>query len=314
MNLTVVQRRGGCVETVHPVSARMVEEGVVRWAIGEDFASFWRSASKPLQLLSSLEALPPALAAAMEDADLAIGTASHSGQPSHVARVRRVMGLLGVQEGWLRCGGHWPMHEPSARALDLFEPIHNNCSGKHTFMLGACRAQGWDLEYRPLAHPLQQRNLARIREWGEIEPGTAIDGCGVPTFHVPLTAQARTWARLAVEMGSDSLAGRIGRAIAARPELVSGDDRLDLALTRAATEALACKIGAEGLFCVALPQRRVGVAVKVHTGNSDALAVAVRAVLDEVIPGLITTDSWPWSEVNNVVGERVGDRCAVWGR
>lgn len=312
MNLTVQQRRGGLLETVHTVSARVVAGEVSRWAVGEDLASFWRSASKPLQLLSSLEALPADTVDTLRDADLAIGTASHSGQPFHVDQVRRVSALLGVDEAWLKCGGHWPMHEPSARALASFAPIHNNCSGKHTFMLGACRAQGWPLEYRPLDHPLQQRNLARVREWGGVDPGTAVDGCGVPTFHVPLSAQARTWARLAAEMTTTSLAGRIGNAMVARPELVSGDDRLDLLLTRAATEPLACKIGAEGLFCVALPRRGLGVAVKVHTGNTDVLAVAVRAVLDELAPGLVRPERWPWSLVNNVVGAPVGDRVAVW--
>ena len=114
MNLTVEQRRGGLVETVHPVSVRVVEGEVTRWAVGDDIPSFWRSASKPLQLLSSLEALPAELVTALDDADLAVGTASHSGQPFHVDRVRHVSALLGVEEAWLKCGGHWPMHEPSA--------------------------------------------------------------------------------------------------------------------------------------------------------------------------------------------------------
>lgn len=314
--LTVHQHRNGLVETVHPCSAVVVGEGRVRWSAGPDVSTFWRSASKPLQLLVSLDQLPDDVVDALADEDLAVGTASHSGQPDHVSRVSSLLGQFSFTMADLRCGGHWPTHEGSKKAMlaggHAYSALHNNCSGKHTFMCAAAQARGWDPDYLPLAHPLQALNRAVIEEWGGVTTATGVDGCGIPTFHAPLSSMARTFARLAAEMRDPgSRAGRIGRAMAAHPWLVSGDGRLDLAFTRGSTEPLACKVGAEGLFCIAVPGRDMGIAVKCHTGQDAALAVAVRKVCDEVAPGLLAPDAWPWDVVKNVVGREVGHREAL---
>ena len=310
----IEQRRGGLVETVHPYSAALVEGEALRWAVGPDVASFWRSGCKAMQLLNSLRQLPPEVVATLDDADLALGAASHSGQPFHVARVGVLLARFGLTPDQLLCGAHLPMHEPSSHALLRAGAspgaIHNNCSGKHTFMLAASVAQGWSPDYLPADHPLQQGNLALLTEWMAYAPGVAVDGCGVPCFHAPLSAMARAFARYACEMADapDGLAGRIGWASHRQPEWMSGEGRLDLLVVRGAREPVAVKIGAEGMFLIAVPGRRWGIAVKVHTGNSDALAVAVRAVLDELLPGMFTPAEWPWADVRNVVGRLVGER------
>lgn len=317
MHLVVEQLRDGHLETVHPVSARIVEGERVTWSVGPDVASFWRSSSKPMQLLTSLEQLPPDLVSSLDDEDLAVGAASHSGEAVHVARVLALLARFGLEESALRCGAHWPIHDRSAHALlragAPCRAVHNNCSGKHTFMLAATAARGWDPDYLPLTHPLQQLNLERLTAWMEHPPATAVDGCGVPTFHAPLSAQARAFARLAGAMASgEGLAARVGRVMAEHPELTSGTGRLDLLLVRGATEPLAVKIGAEGLFCIARPGTRQGIAVKVHSGHTDALAVAVRAVLDDLAPGLLAPSEWPFGQLRNVAGRTVGERRAAW--
>lgn len=309
MPLEVRQVRGGLLEIVHSVSAVVHDGERAAWSVGPDVASFWRSACKAMQLTTSLECVDAGVADALADEDLAVGASSHSGQPVHVARVEALLARFGLDAEGLRCGAHWPMHEPSARALPGITAVHNNCSGKHTFMLAAAISQGWDPEYLPPEHPLQRRNRARIEEWGGAAAGVAVDGCGVPTFHHPLSAQARATARLAHEMRAGTLAGRVGWAMARHPQLTSGDGRLDLAVVRQAREPLAVKVGAEGLFTIAMPERGLGIAVKVHSGSNDALAVAVRGVLDEVMPGLVSGD-WPWQVVKNVAGRTVGQRLA----
>jgi L-asparaginase II len=312
MSFLVEQRRAGRVETVHPASAVLATPDGVTWSAGDDLATYWRSGCKPFQLVNSLENLPAGVVSALEPEDLAIGASSHSGQPRHVERVAALLTRFGLDPASLRCGAHWPMHEPSARALAAegrtCTTLHSNCSGKHTFMLAACAARGWDPDYRPIAHPLQQGNRDGLAGWMGHVPEDGVDGCSIPTFHAPLSAMARAFARLAAAMADhDGLAGRVGWAMNAHPEYTSGDDRLDLAVVRGATRPLAVKVGAEGLFCIAIPEERAGLVVKVHTGNADALAVAVRSVLETHWPGILPGE-WRWDVVKNVAGAVVGDR------
>lgn len=313
MSLTIHCTRNGLVETVHPVSAVLIEGGAVRWSVGEDIASFWRSASKPFQLLNSLNCLPDTLVDSLDERALAIGTASHSGQTEHTDAVASLLTRFDLGAGQLQCGTHPPSHEATARTVPVPTVLHNNCSGKHTFMLAACAAQGWQRDYRPPDHPLQARNHALLDDLAGMHHGVGVDGCSVPTFHTSLSGQARAWAAIAEAMAGrgDPRLGRIGWAMQREPFLVSGTHRLDLAVCQASEAPIACKIGAEGLFCIASPSGYQGLAVKVHTGNTEALAVAVRAVLAKV--GLPLRGPWFWDTVRNVRNAEVGERRAVWG-
>ena len=307
MSFRVQSLRNGLCESVHPVSAVAVVDGRVTWSSGEDLGTFWRSASKPFQLETSLSCLAPDVVAALDERMLAVGAASHSGQVEHVALVRELLARFGLEEAALQCGAHPPAHADSAKQVATPGNVHNNCSGKHTFMLAACVAQQWPLDYRPLTHPLQQRNAHRLDGLCGITHQTGVDGCSIPTFFGPLSGMARAWSHLAEAMhDGDGLLHRIGWAMHRQPFFVSGSERLDLAVTTQAQEPLAVKVGAEGLFCIARPQQRMGIAVKVHSGNVDALAVAVKAVLEQL--GVKVQGDWPWSRVLNVRGVEVGSR------
>jgi L-asparaginase II len=304
--------RSGLLESRHPVSAVLIERGAVRWQVGEDLASFWRSACKPLQLSTALRQLSADVVTTLSDEELALGAASHSGQAEHTALVAALLERFGLDAADLQCGAHPPMHEPTARRVPAPTVLHSNCSGKHTFMLAACLARGWPLDYRPPDHPLQQLNRALLDELGGVSHGVSIDGCSVPTFHAPLSAQARVFWHVAEAMAGrgDPLLGRIGWAMQRAPFYMSGSDRLDLAVVERAAEPLTVKVGAEGLFCIARPLQSQALAIKVHSGNGDALAVAVRALLDRV--GVPLEGDWPWATVRNVRDVPVGERHLVW--
>ncbi|MCC6217185.1 MAG: asparaginase [Polyangiaceae bacterium] len=322
---SALQCRGDCVESVHPWSAVAVDGGAgeVVWSTGSDPITTWRSSLKPLQLACALEVLddPP-----IEDELLAVGAASHSAEATHVTIVERILARFELTERDLRCGAHAPMSAAAAGELlrtgRAPTQLHNNCSGKHAFMAAATRRAGWPADYRPAAHPLQARVLARTERASQAAAPFAIDGCGVPTPFQPLSAIARAWASIAAAMrASDGDArpspdearlGRIGWAMARRPDLTSGSDRFDRELVRLAREPMAVKIGAMGLFCLALPARGLGIAVKVESGNADALAVAVPECLAAAAPGAWEAPpGWPLREVRNVVGDPVGAWRAV---
>ncbi len=310
--------RGGLIEGRHPWSAvRVADAGEVR-GLGEALTTTWRSAAKPFQLAVSLAQLGGPRA--FSPPELAVGAASHSAEPRHLALVDALMQRLSVPVEALRCGAHAPIHEPSCHALlrrgQVLDARHNNCSGKHTFMAGATAAAGWPGDYRPADHPLQRAMIAAVTRWAGEVPTLAVDGCGVPTFGLSLTAMARAWQVMATRMATGPQAGddpataslsRIGWAMADRGDLVSGTGRLDAAVLAYATEPMAVKIGARGVFCIALPRRRAGLAVKVHSGSMEALSVAVPAALDALAPGaFLRPGRWEPGVVRNVVGAVVG--------
>jgi L-asparaginase II len=311
---TVVQTRGVIVEARHSFSVAQVRVDGAVSIDGADVATAFRSAAKPFQLATSLEALGDPV---VSDAMLAVGAASHSAEPAHLEVVRTILSQFGVTEGGLKCGAHAPVHEPSAHAVlragGAFTDLHNNCSGKHAFMLAAAKHTGWDADYRPAEHPLQVKNRALLERLAGTRAVVAIDGCGVPTFSFPLSGIARAWSHVADAMGRQeaenaftSRLGRIGWAMAKHPELTSGTGRLDLDVVRACAEPLAVKVGAMGLFCMALPKRGLALAVKVESGVSEALPPAVRWALAQVGVDLALPSPWPLAEVRNVVGQVVG--------
>jgi L-asparaginase II len=317
----ILQRRGGHVEGAHPFAAVAVVDGKVLEPLGNPGATFLRSAAKPFQLAVSLTHTgDPEVAQSW----LAVGAASHSAEPMHVALVEAILARFDLHPTVLRCAAHPPVHMPSADAVirsgGQFSDLHNNCSGKHAWMLAACKHQGWPLQYLPPDHPLQVRNRAAVTAWTGEEPQLATDGCGVPTFRVTLRGAARAWSVVAAAMAGDfalgdvagsgmgQRLGAIGLAMAARPDVTSGTDRLDLLVVQGATEPMAVKIGAMGLFCLALPQRRMGIAVKIESGVGDVLGPAIECALARFAPeSWLRPEPWPFSEVRNVAGKLVGD-------
>jgi L-asparaginase II len=144
-------------------------------------------------------------------------------------------------------------------------------------MLALCRAHGWDARgYRLPDHPVQLACRDAHAEAAGVDPdelGTAVDGCGVVTFALPLERMAYAFSRL------ESLAGgaRVAAAMRARPDLVGGPDGADFHLMRAAPGWLA-KGGAEGLLCAAGPDG-LGVALKAEDGAARPQPPALAALL-----------------------------------
>lgn len=328
--MQVQQRRGGLIETSHPVYAAAVQvtsatERSVVFSHEGHRRTFWRSAAKPWQLLAVLEAIEgaghsentPFTVRSLSDEDLAIGASSHSGGAEHTTRVTELLTRAGFGPEHLQCGAEAPLDPTELSRLQRdglpTSPLHNDCSGKHALMLWACVARGWPLpSYLSPEHPLQERVAQVVSRATGVQAPTATDGCGVPTFHLSLVEMARAWADLAATIHDpdrDPLLARIGEAMMAHPELTSGVGRIDLALHERAQVPYVGKIGAEGVFCVALPGSQLGVAIKVASGNEAALAVAVPSVVDSLQKGVFSdTPDWPWARLHNVAGRVVGDR------
>jgi L-asparaginase II len=255
--LIVEVRRNGIVEARHRVHAVAVQDGAVVAEAGDaGLTCFMRSSSKPIQ------ALPLARARAdLDERDLAIASASHLADDAQLAAVRALLAKAPASEDELECGAEG---EPPSR-------LRHNCSGKHAGMLALCRARGWRSEgYRLEGHRVQREMLAVHAEAAEVaadEIRTALDGCGVLTFALPLERIAHGFARLPQLEGGD----RIAAAMRARPDLIRGRLAADTRLMKTLPGWIA-KGGAEGLLCAA--GDGVGVALKVEDGNGRAVGPA----------------------------------------
>jgi L-asparaginase II len=253
--------RGGFVEGHHHGSVIALRaDGSVSLAIGRpDQPMLPRSAVKPLQAQGMLRA-----GLEVDDEELALVCASHSGQPEHLAVVRRILADAGLDESDLDNTPGMPMHGPSRRAMiragEGPSRITQNCSGKHAGMLASCVAAGWPTRgYRDPAHPLQQALRSTIEELtGDRVSATTVDGCGAPLFAISLTGLARSFSRL----------GRCAPAMRAHPFLVGGEGR-DVTLLMSGVPGLVAKDGAEGVYAAGFDDGRA-VAVKIDDGAARA--------------------------------------------
>jgi len=284
--------RGEAVESVHRVHIAIAhaERGLIASAGNPAHYSFVRSSVKMFQALPFVEA-GGVDRFQLTGKELALCTASHGGEPFHVAAARSILAKAQLTEAALACGPHLPMHEPTADAMQRAgqKPgrIHNNCSGKHAGMLAHCVQQQWVTNgYHRATHPMQQRVISTLARWMRIDDADmdqAIDGCGLPTFAIALDSVAEGCAKFAAAAADGEPApAAIFHAMVAHPEYVAGADRLDTDLMRIATPRLFAKVGAEGFYCAGIPSLRLGVALKVEDGNKRASEPALLAVLRKV--------------------------------
>jgi L-asparaginase II len=295
--------RGGALESAHRGAVAVVDaDGAIVAAIGDiDRLVFPRSAVKALQALPLL-ASGAAGRLGLGDAELALACASHNGEPRHVQTAAAMLAKAGVDETALECGSHWPLLDTAARELarqgGTAGPLHNNCSGKHAgFVCLACAmAGGADLRgslrgYVQHDHPVMREvgaALAAATGWDLACSPRGIDGCSIPTYAIPLRHLALGFARFGTGQGlADEharAARRLRRAVAAEPFMVAGTGRFDTRVMERLGERVFCKVGAEAVYCAALPGRGLGVAIKIDDGSTARAAeVAMAAVLEAFV-------------------------------
>jgi L-asparaginase II len=113
-----------------------------------------------------------------------------------------------------------------------------------------------------------------------------VDGCAAPNFAIPLTAFARALAQFADPLDLSAERARAVRrifgAMVAHPELVAGTGRVCTLLMRAGHGRVAVKTGAEGVYAAIVPERGLGIALKIDDGAGRAAETAIAFVLDRL--------------------------------
>jgi L-asparaginase II len=284
--------RGGRIESAHRGAGAVVDaDGRVVLAFGDaERPVYPRSAVKALQALALVES-GAADRLGLSDQEIALSCASHSGSEEHVAIARAMLAKAGYDEDVLECGAHWPLGEDEARALARSRrtptALHNNCSGKHAgFVCLSCDMGVAPKGYVAPDHAVQREVTAAIEGMTGArlsEDMRGVDGCSIPTYAVPLIGLARGFARLGTGQGLSPIrsnaVARIRAAVAAHPLTVAGRGRFDTEVMTLLGARALTKSGAEGVFCAALPEAGLGLAVKADDGAGRAAQVMMAALI-----------------------------------
>lgn len=280
--------RGDRVESRHLVDVVVADAGgkIVRVRGEANRPVYPRSAIKALQALAFVES-GAVERFGLTDRHIALASSSHNGEAMHVEGAAEMLKAAGLEPRCLECGAHWPHREEDRSALAVSgarpSALHNNCSGKHSGFLCFAVAQGWRTEgYVKAGHKVQKAIagiLSATTGARHDADNRGIDGCSIPTWAIPLKDLATAFARFGVsaDKGRERAAAmtRIRNACFAHPEMVAGTGRFDTRLMQALKGRAFTKTGAEGVFVASLPEKGLGVALKVHDGAGRAAEVAV---------------------------------------
>lgn len=271
--------RSGLVEGRHyGAVVRIDATGQATWSLGDcEAAIFPRSCNKPIQTMGMLQA-----GLSLRGRLLALATSSHSGSPMHLAGVREILALGGLDETALQTPPSYPLdphtHADYIRAGGERSPIAMDCSGKHAAMLLLCVENGWDTAtYLDPAHPVQQAIAEAFVDLTGAPPmAVGTDGCGAPLLGTSLLRLARAVSAIACGQ-TGSLEAALRDAMVSWPEYVSGDTRDECHLMRAFPGALA-KSGAEAVYVVAMADG-TAFALKIADGSDRARPVVMARMM-----------------------------------
>ena len=279
--------RGGRVESVHRGHAVICDARgrvVEAWDTPETLI-YPRSSCKMVQAVPLVEA---GAARGLSDAHLALACASHEGAAMHTQLVARWLADMGLGQADLLCGAHEPYDRAARDALirrhAAPDQTHNNCSGKHAGFLALSGHLGAGADYIAPDHPVQLRVRSAFEDLTDLQsPGFGIDGCSAPNFATTLHGLARAMAFFAAaDPQGDTrarAAARLTGAMCRHPELVAGEGRACTELMHAMGGRVAIKTGAEAVFVAILPERRLGVALKIADGATRAAEAAIAVLL-----------------------------------
>ncbi len=310
--------RGGAAESRHRGAFVVMDaDGAVVLSKGDvSLPVFPRSAVKALQVLPLVEG-GFADRFGLTPAEIALCCSSHSGETHHTAASASMLAKAGRDISSLECGSHWPGFDKAARALAasgaMPTALHNNCSGKHAgFVCLSCGLDEDPKGYVTAEHRVQGEVRGALAEMTDAVHDLELsgtDGCSIPTYAIPLSAMALGFARFGAGGGKGAVMGperakatrRIRAAVAANPSMVAGTGRFDTVLMEALGARAFTKTGAEAVFCGALPELGLGIALKIDDGATRAS----ESVMATLIGRLLTLEGHQHDTVNRLAAPRL---------
>lgn len=302
----VVYNRDGLIEREHfgYILRRDKLQGVEKIGDDKNYPFFIRSCAKPLQVSLIIDyELDKKFD--MTDEEIAICCASHAGESAHIKILENLLKKFDISKDKLKCGVHQPISSTAQDELlkNNLQPdvLHNNCSGKHTMMLGLCKINDWDMDnYDNISHPLQQEIKNKIYKLCKVNTEYPItkDGCGVPIHAMPLDNLLKGYLNLFCEPKY----ARIKNAFLNCPYIIGGENRTDTKIIENTTGIVA-KVGASGLCVVVNTELEEAFVVKICDADMSAREIVTIDVLNNLHWGNIEISHDIKTNHNDVIGQ-----------
>lgn len=329
MQPLVAVTRSGYIESIHYGAICVVDaDQKIVYRIGDpDMRIFFRSSAKPLQAISVLKT-GAASYFKLDLKEIAIACGSHSGQIKHQETVQSILNKIGLNKDDLHCGTVYPYNINEIKRLIEQglepNPLHCNCSGKHAAILAACKYLGCSTgDYTSPENPVQRLICKTVSDFCNIKSdniAAGTDGCSLPVFLLPMKNIAAGYSHImkwAEDSGNpyQNECSTVIKAMTTYPDMISGDNEFCTELIQAAGGKLIAKLGAEGVYCVGIKDRNIGICIKISDGTEKAVYPAVVETLMQL--GILTDDElkklkkWHYPEVMNNLGKKVGNMLPV---
>ncbi len=284
--------RENTLESWHRGAAAVVDsQGQTVFALGDvERIIFPRSAIKMFQAIPLLES-GAVEHFSLTEREIALACASHNGEPEHVLIVQNWLSRLGLNTDHLENGASRPYSSKAfhelLRAGEQSTRLHHNCSGKHAGMLTMARHLGIDVHgYTNPEHGVQQVWMQTMSDFVGFDVASmdcGKDGCGAPAITMPLIALARACARYAdprwLSKARAQAVQKIIASISAHPWMIAGTGRCCTDVIKLTKGRVLVKTGAEAVYCGFIPDRKLGLALKIDDGSTRASQVALGQLL-----------------------------------
>ncbi len=284
MKPLVVLTRSHQVESIHSGAICVSDyQNGLQFHLGDVKRKVYlRSSAKPFQAIA-LAASGALEKLGITDEELAIMCSSHSGEDFHRKAVNSILKKIDLNEDDLDCGICNPYNPETLARLTCKQEkpsqLFNCCSGKHAGMLALCKFHNYPIEnYVKQGHPVQQlihKTIASLLNTPPEEILIGQDGCGVPNFMISLQQASYLYALLASgEKGHQQYGlalSKIRSAMLNNPRMINGDGEFCTELINHSNRRVIGKVGGEGVYCLAIPERDLGASVKIADGNERAV-------------------------------------------
>ncbi|OZU87171.1 asparaginase [Virgibacillus indicus] len=287
--------RGGNLENKHEGAICVLDKNKeVIYSKGEieNTPIFYRSAMKPIQAIPAFDINIEEKYSLSSD-EMALFCASQRGENYHQRSLSSLIKKLGLKEESLICGESYPLNEQPkieyiCRGKKKRKLLHN-CSGKHLGFLAYSREVGLNTkDYGEVNHPLQERikeEVELLSEYPKEKMAVGKDGCGVPVFGVPLRNMALSYLKfvnpdLVSDKNKRDTLNQISNTMQANPEIVASHDFICTVLLK--DKNIIAKGGAQGVYCLALKDEKISIALKVLSGTELLWPLLVAEILEEI--------------------------------